>query len=68
LAGTEKQRVRSVLKEALHDNHFLNQVQKSNPYGDGQASGRVAQAVAWKLGIAERPEDWRFDHTIQEMS
>lgn len=31
-----------------------------NPYGDGQAGSRVAQAVAWRLGLAERPEDWHY--------
>lgn len=31
-----------------------------NPYGDGQAGVRVARAVAWRLGLAERPEDWRY--------
>jgi len=29
-----------------------------NPYGDGFASQRVAQAVSWKLGLAGRPQDW----------
>jgi UDP-N-acetylglucosamine 2-epimerase (non-hydrolysing) len=31
-----------------------------NPYGDGQAGHRVAQAVAWRLGLAERPQDWHY--------
>jgi UDP-N-acetylglucosamine 2-epimerase (non-hydrolysing) len=30
----------------------------ANPYGDGRAGGRVAQAVAWRLGLATRPRDW----------
>ena len=30
-----------------------------NPYGDGRASERIAQAVAWRFGLAERPADWR---------
>lgn len=30
-----------------------------NPYGDGRAGERVAQAVAWRFGLAERPADWR---------
>lgn len=29
-----------------------------SPYGDGAASARVAQAVAWQLGLAERPAEW----------
>lgn len=31
---------------------------RPNPYGDGRAGVRVAQAVAWSLGLDERPEDW----------
>ncbi len=29
-----------------------------NPYGDGQASARIARAVAWRLGLGSRPADW----------
>lgn len=32
---------------------------RPNPYGDGRAGERVAQAVAWRLGTGERPDDWR---------
>lgn len=60
LAGTEKERVSKTLEEALVDSDFLNQNGEMNPYGDGRAGERVAQAVGWKLGIAERPEDWKI--------
>jgi len=30
-----------------------------NPYGDGHAGERVAQAVAWRFGLAQRPADWQ---------
>ena len=30
-----------------------------NPYGDGHAGERVAQAVAWRFGLADRPADWQ---------
>ena len=30
-----------------------------NPYGDGRAGVRVAQAVAWRLGLGPRPRDWQ---------
>ena len=32
--------------------------QAKNPYGDGRASFRVAQSVAWQLGLAAKPLDW----------
>ena len=30
-----------------------------NPYGDGRACRRIADAIAWHFGIGERPEDFR---------
>jgi UDP-N-acetylglucosamine 2-epimerase (non-hydrolysing) len=66
LAGTEKHRVQTALHKAFEDVDFLNQAHKPNPYGDGKASERVAQAVAWKLGGAERPDDWRIQGTIAQ--
>ena len=30
----------------------------NSPYGDGQASRRVCEAVAWRLGLRERPSEW----------
>ncbi|MCS4223602.1 non-hydrolyzing UDP-N-acetylglucosamine 2-epimerase [Salinibacter ruber] len=59
LAGTEKKQVMRNAKEALEDPSFLNQDSAMNPYGDGRAGERVAQAVAWKLGVTEKPEDWQ---------
>ena len=32
---------------------------EQNPYGDGRAALRVADAVRWRLGLGPRPEDWR---------
>jgi len=29
-----------------------------NPYGDGRAAARCAQAIRWHLGLADRPADW----------
>jgi UDP-N-acetylglucosamine 2-epimerase (non-hydrolysing) len=60
LAGTKKDQVSMTMEEALTDSGFLNQRGEVNPYGDGRAGERVAQAVGWKLGIAERPEDWKL--------
>jgi UDP-N-acetylglucosamine 2-epimerase (non-hydrolysing) len=30
------------------------------PYGDGRAAQRIAQAVAFHFGLAQRPENWSF--------
>jgi UDP-N-acetylglucosamine 2-epimerase (non-hydrolysing) len=60
LAGTTGEGVFNTVNELLSSEEALNAMRgKPNPYGDGQASSRVAQAVAWKLGLAERPNDWQ---------
>jgi len=28
-----------------------------NPYGDGRACGRIADAIEWRFGLAERPPE-----------
>ena len=60
LAGNVPAEVKAVLMELLGDEDKRNAMrQKENPYGDGQAGKRIAQAVAWRLGLAERPASWR---------
>lgn len=62
LAGNDPQQVQSVLQTLLADETALASMRhRPNPYGDGQAGKRVAQAVAWRLGLGARPEDWRYD-------
>ena len=39
---------------------------RPNPYGDGRAGVRVAQAVAWRLGLAGRPGDWAGGQEVFE--
>ena len=60
LAGNDPEEVRAVLMDLLGNEEKRNAMrQKENPYGDGHAGERIAQAVAWRLGLAERPADWR---------
>ena len=60
LAGNEPEEVKAVLMDLLGDKAQRNAMrQKRNPYGDGHAGKRIAQAVAWRLELAERPQDWR---------
>ncbi|AZI42646.1 UDP-N-acetylglucosamine 2-epimerase (non-hydrolyzing) [Deinococcus psychrotolerans] len=59
LAGNDPAQVKATLLELLGTPATLEQMRASrNPYGDGQAAGRIAQAVAWHFGLAERPENW----------
>ncbi|ADV66921.1 non-hydrolyzing UDP-N-acetylglucosamine 2-epimerase [Deinococcus maricopensis] len=59
LVGNEGARAQRELLALLGDPERLVRMRAArNPYGDGQASVRIAQAVAWHFGLAPRPDDW----------
>jgi len=59
LAGTDPEKVFQIIDSLLENSGDRAKMRNGkNPYGDGFASQRVAQAVAWKLGLTERPQDW----------
>ncbi len=59
LAGNTPDRVEVAVRPLLEDPAARAAMRsRPNPYGDGRAGKRVAQAVAWRLGLAERPLDW----------
>ncbi|WP_288434607.1 UDP-N-acetylglucosamine 2-epimerase, partial [uncultured Deinococcus sp.] len=59
LAGNDPATLEAVLTELLGSESQLARMRASrNPYGDGLASGRIAQAIAWHFGLAGRPDDW----------
>ncbi|UQN06129.1 non-hydrolyzing UDP-N-acetylglucosamine 2-epimerase [Deinococcus sp. QL22] len=59
LAGNDPAQLEAVLTELLGNEATLAAMRAArNPYGDGQASGRIAAAIAWHFGLGERPEDW----------
>lgn len=59
LAGTEPEKVFQIVDSLLGNSRDRAKMREGkNPYGDGVSSQRVAQAVAWKLGLAGRPQDW----------
>jgi len=60
LAGNTPEGVERTLRPLLADPSARAAMRdRPNPYGDGRAGVRVAQAVAWRLGLAERPLDWQ---------
>lgn len=64
LLGTDPAHVEKRLLRLLGDADTLRRMREApNPYGDGHAGGRVAQAVAWRFGLAPRPADWVPAHT-----
>ena len=52
--------MRDVLLELLgHPERLAAMRRAKNPYGDGQAGKRIAQAIGWHFGLEARPDDWR---------
>ncbi|WP_425148454.1 non-hydrolyzing UDP-N-acetylglucosamine 2-epimerase [Deinococcus sp.] len=60
LAGNEPGQMRRVLLDLLASPERLAAMRAArNPYGDGLAASRIAQAVGWHFGLNERPADWQ---------
>jgi UDP-N-acetylglucosamine 2-epimerase (non-hydrolysing) len=58
LAGTDPANVARVIEERLADQPATPPGPRPSPYGDGRASMRVAQGIAWRLGLGDRPAPW----------
>lgn len=59
LVGTESENIREAMETLLTDETVYHQMsQASNPYGDGRASERIVEAIAYYFGRAERPENF----------
>lgn len=58
LIGTDPERVQRMVGALLDSGLGSKPTSSENPYGDGRASERIAQAVAWRLGLGVRPRDW----------
>ncbi|MED0663276.1 UDP-N-acetylglucosamine 2-epimerase (non-hydrolyzing) [Geobacillus thermodenitrificans] len=60
LAGTSREMVYKLTKELLVDEEaYARMAKASNPYGDGEASRRIVQALLYHFGLAEqRPDDF----------
>ncbi len=60
LVGTEEEAVYARTKALLTDSATYERMSKAaNPYGDGQASRRIAEAILHHFGRGERPEPFR---------
>ena len=60
LAGVEKAQILAMARELLDSRDaYASMAHAVNPYGDGHACERIAQAIAWHFGVcAERPADF----------
>ena len=62
LAGNDPKQVKDIIRDLFENPAQLGEMRsKPNPYGDGKASERIAQAVAWRLGLADKPADWQLE-------
>ena len=62
LAGVVKEEILRLANELLTDENAYNAMAKAvNPYGDGNACERIAQAILWHFGLrSQRPADFCF--------
>ena len=60
LAGTEEGDVYALGRELLEDQSSYDKMARAvNPYGDGRACGRIADAIEYHFGLRQTPpEDW----------
>lgn len=60
LVGVEKKHIIDSTQELLDNPHaYENMARAVNPYGDGNACSRIADAIMWHFGLKEdRPEDF----------
>lgn len=61
LTGTEEEKVYSTTKLLLEDEMVYNKMAESaNPYGDGNSSERIIEAIAFEFGVTtNRPMDFK---------
>ncbi|WP_276353468.1 non-hydrolyzing UDP-N-acetylglucosamine 2-epimerase [Cohnella caldifontis] len=60
LVGTDERRVYERAKALLTDKALYDRMSHAaNPYGDGQASERIVQAILHRFGQADRPAPFR---------
>ena len=61
LAGVSKDDIIRLASELLEDEGVYQSMAKAvNPYGDGTACGRIAEAIKWYFGFRQdRPEDFK---------
>ncbi len=65
LAGNEAAGVKTLLLDLLADDAKRKAMkQVHNPYGDGYAGQRIAQAIAWRFDLAARPADWEPGQSV----
>lgn len=61
LVGTDQEEIYQEAKSLLTDRaRYQDMAGRKNPYGDGEASGRIVQAILHYFGQGERPEPFAY--------
>ena len=62
LAGVDKDEIIRLASQLLEDEQVYQSMAKAvNPYGDGSACARIAEAIRWYFGFrGDRPEDFKI--------
>ena len=59
LAGVVQDDIVTMANRLLQDkNAYQRMARAVNPYGDGNACGRIADAILWYFGLGEKPADY----------
>jgi len=60
LAGVVQDDIVTMATRLLQDKHAYQRMARAvNPYGDGNACGRIANAILWYFGRGEKPADYQ---------
>ena len=60
LAGVVQDDIVTMATRLLQDKHAYQRMARAvNPYGDGNACGRIADAILWYFGRGEKPADYQ---------
>lgn len=61
LAGTDQETIYSLIYELLTDEEvYKSMAQASNPYGDGEASKRIVEAIKYRFNLSnKRPDNFK---------
>lgn len=61
LVGTEKEAIVSSVQGLIDDRADYDRMALAmNPYGDGRATARIVDALAWRFMAGPRPEDFKY--------
>lgn len=58
IAGVDKDVIKSLAKELLDNpSEYAKMAQAANPYGDGEASRRICEAILYEFGVSDKKPD-----------